>query len=163
MTVTKISLKFQEFDLAINTARLRMAVSIASKLKFGAKSGNRTWIKRFFDEVIGVCGEIAVAKLGKFYFVPGLNEFHIVPDVFRDVEVRSTDRDDGCLIIRDNDVLEHRFILAIVSGSDVVLAGWIYGTEGATSDFLKNPNNHVAAWFIPITKLRPMETFQVGA
>jgi hypothetical protein len=163
MTVTKISLKFQEFDLAINTARLRMAVSIATKLKFGAKSGNRTWIKRFFDEVIGVCGEIAVAKLGKFYFVPGLNEFHIVPDVFRDVEVRSTDRYDGCLVIRDNDVLERRFILAIVNGSDVVLAGWIYGTEGAKSEYLRNPNNHVPAWFIPINKLRPMETFNVQA
>ena len=161
--MTKISLKFQELDLAINTARLRMAVSIATKLKFGAKSGNRTWIKRFYDEVIGVCGEIAVAKLGKFYFVPGLNEFHVVPDVFRDVEVRSTDRDDGCLVIRDNDVLERRFILAIVNGSDVVLAGWIYGTEGAKSEYLRNPNNHVPAWFIPSHKLRPMETFNVQA
>jgi hypothetical protein len=161
--MTKISLKFQELDLAINTARLRMAVSIATKLKFGAKSGNRTWIKRFFDEVIGVCGEIAVAKLGKFYFVPRLNEFHAVPDVFRDVEVRSTDRDDGCLVIRDNDVLERRFILAIVNGSDVVLAGWIYGTEGAKSEYLRNPNNHVPAWFIPSHKLRPMETFNVQA
>ena len=159
--MTKISLKFQEFDLAINTARLRMAVSIATKLKFGAKSGNRTWIKRFFDEVIGVCGEIAVAKLGKFYFVPGLNEFHVVPDVFRDVEVRSTDRYDGCLVIRDNDVLERRFILAIVNDSDVVLAGWIYGTEGAKSEYLGNPNNNTSAWFIPINKLRPMETFNV--
>jgi hypothetical protein len=161
--MTKISLKFQELDLAINTARLRMAVSIATKLKFGAKSGNRTWIERFFDEVIGVCGEIAVAKLGKFYFIPGLNEFHVVPDVFRDVEVRSTDRDDGCLVIRDNDVLGRRFILAIVNGSDVVLAGWIYGTEGAKSEYLRNPNNHVPAWFIPINKLRPMETFNVQA
>jgi|GEM_PF-2164158 hypothetical protein len=161
--MTKISLKFQELDLAINTARLRMAVSIATKLKFGAKSGNRTWIKRFYDEVIGVCGEIAVAKLGKFYFIPGLNEFHVVPDVFRDVEVRSTDRDDGCLVIRDNDVLERRFILAIVNGSDVVLAGWIYGTEGAKSEYLRNPNNHVPAWFIPSHKLRPMETFNVQA
>ncbi len=161
--MTKISLNFQELDLAINTARLRMAVSIATKLKFGAKSGNRTWIKRFYDEVIGVCGEIAVAKLGKFYFIPGLNEFHVVPDVFRDVEVRSTDRDDGCLVIRDNDVLERRFILAIVNGSDVVLAGWIYGTEGAKSEYLRNPNNHVPAWFIPINKLRPMETFNVQA
>ncbi len=161
--MTKISLKFQELDLAINTARLRMAVSIATKLKFGAKSGNRTWIKRFYDEVIVVCGEIAVAKLGKFYFIPGLNEFHVVPDVFRDVEVRSTDRDDGCLVIRDNDVLERRFILAIVNGSDVVLAGWIYGTEGAKSEYLRNPNNHVPAWFIPSHKLRPMETFNVQA
>jgi hypothetical protein len=159
--MTKISLNFQELDLAINTARLRMAVSIATQLEIGAKSDNRTWIKWFYDEVIGVCGEIAVAKLGKFYFVPGLNEFDSVPDVFRDVEVRSTDRDDGCLVIRDNDVLERRFILAIVNDSDVVLAGWIYGTEGAKSEYLGNPNNNTPAWFVPINKLRPMETFNV--
>lgn len=159
--MTKISLNFQEVDLAINTARLRMAVSIATQLKIGAESDNRDWVQWHYDEVIGACGEIAVAKLGKFYFVPRLNEFHVVPDVFRDVEVRSTDRDDGCLVIRDNDVLERRFILAIVNDSDVVLAGWIYGTEGAKSEYLRNPNNHVPAWFIPSHKLRPMETFNV--
>lgn len=159
--MTKISLNFQELDLAVNTARLRMAVSIATQLNIGAKSDNRDWVQWFNDEVIGACGEIAVAKLGKFYFVPRLNEFHSVPDVFRDVEVRSTDRDDGCLVIRDNDVLERRFILAILNDSDVVLAGWIYGTEGAKSEYLGNPNNNTSAWFIPINKLRPMETFNV--
>jgi len=159
----KINLKFPEFDLAVNTARLRMAVSIASNRRFGAQTGNRNWVQRHNDEVIGACGEIAVAKLGKFYFVPGLNEFHSVPDVFRDVEVRSTANEHGMLVVRDNDVLERRFVLAIVRGSAVVLAGWIYGTEGAKSEYLGNPNNNTPAWFIPINKLRPMETFNVEA
>ena len=159
--MTKISLNFQEVDLAINTARLRMAVSIATQLKIGAESDNRNWIKWYTDELIGACGEIAVAKLGKFFFVPGLNEFHAVPDVFRDVEVRSTANEHGMLVVRDNDVLERRFVLAIVRGSVVVLAGWIYGTEGAKSEYLANPYNKTPAWFIPIKKLRPMETFQV--
>ena len=159
--MTKISLNFQELDLAINTARLRMAVSIASNRRYGAQTGDRDWVERHNDEVIGACGEIAVAKLGKFFFVPGLNEFHNVPDVFRDVEVRSTANQQGKLVVRDNDVLERRFVLAIVRGSVVVLAGWIYGTEGAKSEYLANPYNKTPAWFIPIKNLRPMETFQV--
>lgn len=159
--MTRISLKFQEFDLAINTARLRMAVSIASGLNAGNKVRGRSWLKRLYEEVIGVCGEIAVAKLGGFYFVPGLNEFHLVPDVFKDVEVRSTDREEGCLIIRDNDVPGRRFILAIVSGSEVILAGWIYGENGMKDEYLRNPNNHSPAWFVPKHKLSPMEMFKV--
>lgn len=156
-----IKLKFPEFDLACNTARLRMAVSIASNRRAGAQTGDRDWVQRHYDEVIGACGEIAVAKLGKFYFVPGLNEFHNVPDVFRDVEVRATSNKNGMLVVRDNDVLERRFVLAIVRGSVVDLAGWIYGTEGAKSEYLRNPYNKTPAWFIPINKLRPMETFKV--
>jgi hypothetical protein len=160
--VKRISLKFQEFDLAINTARLRMAVSIAAGLNAQNKVSGRSWIRRFYEEVIGVCGEIAVAKLGGFYFVPGLNEFHVVPDVFKDVEVRSTDREDGCLIIRDNDVPDRRFILAIVTGSDVVLAGWIYGNSGMKDEYLRNPNNHSPAWFIPRHRLNSMGMFKVA-
>jgi hypothetical protein len=161
MIMKKISLKFQEFDLAINTARLRMAVSIASRLNAGNKVRNRTWLRRLYEEVVGCCGEIAVAKLGGFYFVPGLNEFHTVPDVFKDVEVRSTDREDGGLIIRDNDVPERRFVLAIVNGNEVYLAGWIYGYDGMKSEFLKNPNNHTPAWFVPRKNLNPMAIFNV--
>lgn len=113
-------------------------------------------VERLSDEVCGACGEIALSKAAGQWFVPSVNTFHRVPDCLGDVEVRSTLRQDGSLIVRDNDASDRRYVLAVVTAPDVFLAGWLYGRECKKSEYLRNPNGHRESWFVPQSALRPI-------
>jgi hypothetical protein len=149
-----VSLTLAEFDLAVNTARLRIVASAARGLNH-ATTYKRNVVTRLHEEVVGACGEIAVGKAFGEFFVPSVNTFHERPDVMRDVEVRATDRADGCLIVRDNDDPGRRYVLAIVDGARVELRGWLRGSEAQQERYLRNPNGHRPAWFVPQSALRP--------
>ncbi len=144
----RIELTLSEFDLAINTARLRMIASESLNCNH-ATTYERTLVKRLEEEVVGACGEIAFAKhIGKF-FVPSVNAFNKEADVGLNVEVRSTIRLDGCLIVRNNDLDDRAFVLAIVDGKNVDLAGWLYGRDAKKDEWIKNPHGYRKAWFVP--------------
>jgi hypothetical protein len=158
---TTVQLTLPEWDLAVNTARIRIIASASQGLNH-ATTYKRDALTRLKEEVIGACGEIGLGKLTGQWFVPGLNTFHSAPDCLRDVEVRSTDRADGSLIVRDNDADDRRFVLAVVSGSKVSFLGWMWGREAKQDRWVRDPHGNRQAWFVPQRVLRSMDSFDVS-
>lgn len=76
------------------------------------------------------------------------------------VEVRSTHHAGGCLIVHETD-RDLPFVLAIVRGATVTLAGWLPGNEGKSRDFWADKGNGRPAFFVPQTFLRDMDTLKV--
>lgn len=150
-----IRITLPEFDLAMGVARLRIMASAMLKLDH-ATTYDRTMIKRLEEEVVGACGEIAVGKWIGGWFVPSVNTFHRVPDCMHNIEVRSTARLDGKLIVRNNDKDDRRFVLALVTGEMVSLAGWVLGADAKRKEWAMNPNGNRDAWFVPQSALNPM-------
>lgn len=143
-------------SVALNAAWLRIVASAATGLNHKT-TYSRSMARRIHEEFVGACGEIAVGKAADKFFVPSVGTFHRVPDCLKDYEVRSTDREDGCLIIRDNDSDERRFILAIATGETVRLVGWMRGADAKKSEFLRDPHGYRKAWFVPQQKLLRIE------
>jgi hypothetical protein len=150
-----VELTLMEFLVTVETAKTRMVASAMQQINH-ATTYDRTWVRRLHEETVGACGEIAVGKYLGAWFVPSVNTFHRVPDCLENVEVRSTDIMDGSLIVRDNDADDRRFILALVEGERVQLAGWIDGAEAKREEWKRNPNGYRLAWFVPQGALRPM-------
>ncbi len=157
---TTVQLTLPEWDLAVNTARIRIIASASQGLNH-ATTYKRDALTRLKEEVVGACGEIGLGKATGQWFVPGLNTFHSVPDCLRDVEVRATDMSYGSLIVRDNDADDRRFVLAVVSGSRVSLMGWLWGRDAKQARWLRDPHGNRQAWFVPQRALRSMDEFEV--
>ncbi len=153
-----IVLIMPEFDLAVNTARIRMISSESQRLNH-ASTYERTLLKRLEEETVGACGEIAVAKHLDGWFVPGVNTFHKVADCMKNIEVRSTTIATGCLIVRDNDDNGRKYILAIVASPSVKLIGWMYGKNAKVDKFKRDPGSRRQAWFVPQDQLYSMNEF----
>jgi hypothetical protein len=151
-----ITLTLPEQSTALNAAWLRIITSAASGLNHNS-TYERTMVKRIQEEFIGACGELAVAKSAGVFFLPSVNTFHRVPDFLSDYEVRSTDLPGGCLIVRNNDDNERRYILATVLDDVVNLVGWIKGSDAKRQEWLRDPGNRRPSWFVPQASLSPIE------
>lgn len=151
-----VPLTLPEYTMAKEAAWLRIAVSESRRLNH-ASTYRRPMSKRLAEEFVGACGEIAVAKARGEFFVPSVNTFHDTPDVPGGYEVRGTDNEAGCLIVRDNDRDDRKYILAILDERGVTLLGWLSGEEAKEDRWVRNPNGYRPAWFVPQACLRPIE------
>ena len=155
---TTVELTLPEFGQAVSTAWMRIMVSAAQGLNHST-TYKRTLITRLQEEVVGACGELAMGKYTDKFFIPSINTFHRVPDCLNDVEVRATSVPHGRLIVRDNDASDRRYVLALVDGHKVRLAGWILGGDAKIAAFADNPHGRRMAWFVPHSSLLRMEDF----
>ncbi len=155
MAIT-VELTLPEMSMALDAAWLRIVVSAQQGLNHKT-TYSRSMSKRIQEEFVGACGEIAVGKAAGVFFVPSVGTFHRIPDCLADCEVRSTDREDGSLIIRDNDSDERRYILAVAVGEMVRLVGWLAGRDAKKQGWMRNPHGYRQSWFVPQSALRPIE------
>jgi hypothetical protein len=153
---TIVTLTLPEWSAAFNAAWLRIVASESQGLN-PATTYERSRIDRLTEEMTGAAGELAVGKWSNTFFVPSVNTFHRVPDCLKDVEVRSTRLLGGCLIVRGNDADDRRYVLAIVNGDQILLAGWLYGHEAKRDEWIRDPHNQRPAWFAPQESLRGMD------
>ena len=80
-----------------------------------------------------------------------------VSDVGTHIEVRSTDRPDGSLIVHETDRSGAVFVLVINNESNTrVLAGWICGYEAKRSQFWQEKCIGRPAYFVPQGELHDM-------
>ena len=103
--------------------------------------------------------EAAVAKLlGKYWESVHPNPGLLCGDV-GNIQVRSTTRPDGRLIIRQQDKRDAPFVLVRGSMPAYDVVGWIIGAD-AMRDEYRNPGDGRpgVAFFVPAEKLKPIET-----
>lgn len=157
MSHVTIELTVSEFAVAVQSAMTRMLVSAGQGINH-ASTYRRTLVERLQEETVGCCAELAMGKFINQYFIPEVGTFHHKPDCLRDIEMRATARQDGRLIVRNNDDAARRYVFATVTGQTVTFVGWMYGYEAKQSKYLSNPNGYREAWFVPQTDLRPIDT-----
>lgn len=150
-----VELTVSEFLQAVNVGMQRMVTS-ASAGHNHASTYERTFVKRLQEETLGACGELAVCKALNRYWDPRLNTFHNVADIGDDIEVRSTDRDGGCLIVRENDPPERWYVLVTGEPPSLTVRGYIKGSKARRDEWVRDPHDHRAAWFVPQSELTPM-------
>jgi len=75
------------------------------------------------------------------------------------LQVRSTPRVDGSLILHRSDHDEHAFVLVCGSFNSWKVAGWMFAREGKRPDCWRPAGGNIrhAAYFVPQGRLRPME------
>ncbi len=121
----------------------------------------RGWRERYLREFQGAFAEAAFCHLIDVPWSRSVNTFHNVPDVEPDWEIRSTHEDGHCLLLRDNDPPERRYVLAVVNRladhPTVKFVGAITGTEGRKRGIERDPGGKRPAWFVDPWRLIPVE------
>ena len=136
---------------------MRRFVSSSVKGHNHASTYERTFYARLEEETVGAVGEYAFCKYHGYTWEESVDTFHSVPDVGTKFEVRATRRDDGCLIVRENDPEDRVYILVTGTAPEVVIRGWVWGREAKQPQFLKNPSGYRPAWFVPQGNLRKLK------
>jgi hypothetical protein len=71
------------------------------------------------------------------------------------VEVRHTYRDDGCLIVRDNDDPGRYYVLVTGNPPTLTIHGWIPGDRARAVGEVRNPHGYRSSWFVRQHLLTP--------
>jgi hypothetical protein len=105
----------------------------------------------------GAGGELAVAKALNVYWDGSVNTFK-QPDLQGGLQVRTRSRHDYDLIIRPGDAPEERYILVTGQMPHYRIQGWARGVDVMLPQYFKSPNDRPEAYFVPASKLQPIET-----
>lgn len=153
--MTVVTLTEWEYKHCVNVATTRMSVSIGKNITDIAYSeGVKDYNERLLIDIRGACGELAVAKMLNKYWAPSVNTFHNVPDIQPNIEVRTTERPDGSLIVRDNDPEDRYYVLVVGVPPTMDVRGFIRGSEAKRDEFLRNPGGRRRSWFVPQSSLQ---------
>lgn len=121
---------------------------------------NSTKHSHFQIDVLGVLGEIAVARYLEIEFSPTVNTFHHTADILHDIEVRTAAMC-GNLIIRpqDRDIKDRKFVFVAIprwedEAPEAYLMGWLKGREAMMNKYWRD--DKPAAWFVPTSDLTPI-------
>lgn len=106
-------------------------------------------------DIEGCCGELAVAKyLGRFWS-------GAIGDISADdvgvVQVRTTGRESGRLILHPEDKDDRVFILVVGNAPRFDIRGWIIAQHGKRDEFWSDPGTGRPAFFVPQSALKPIE------
>lgn len=104
-------------------------------------------------DIEGAAAEMAYCKFRNKYWNASINSFK-AGDCGENVQIRSTPLPNGCLIVREEDLDHHYYVLVIGSSPVFRVAGWIHGKEAKKPEFMKSPNGRPAAYFVPQSYLR---------
>lgn len=149
-----VELTLPEYISAVQVGIVRFTISEAARLN-AATTYPRTWYQRLQEEIIGACGERAWCKYRNQHWDASFNTFHRVADAAGGVEVRSTTRDDGCLIIRHNDDADRWYVLIVGEPPLLRVAGYIKGEDAKIAEWVRDPHRQRPAWFVPQSALKP--------
>jgi len=148
---------FQEMLVAVKAAEVRQ---YEAELLGCKEWKQNTLLDALEIHTVGALAELKVSQwLGKKVKLTH-GTFKDVADVGRDVEVRAVRKEDGKLVIRDNDPTDRRYILTYVSRCSVKLLGWLEGYLALEKGVKANPGGFKEAWFVSQDKLWDMESFE---
>lgn len=152
-----ISLTWPEFIAAAHVGLTRFIASRSSGLN-AATTYQSNWHEQLGRETLGAAAEMVVAKSLDTFYSSGVGTYHDTPDV-GEWEVRATHMEDGCLILRDNDPDDRKYVLVVGKSPNTRIAGWCTGAEGKQVWNIRDPHGERQAWFV---KQRDLHEWRVG-
>ena len=142
MSKVQVKITSEEALQAAIIGLKRRIVSV-DKCLFDNKRVDSAWE----TDVEGAISEFVAAKFLGIEWQAGINTFH-APDVGL-IQVRTTQRTDGKLIVRNDDSDDEAFVLVTGTYPNYFICGWLLGKEAKKEKWIYNPNNKGAAWFVP--------------
>lgn len=131
------------------------AMRQAQNLRDNRRDGNGAPFDQGWQfHIEGALGEMAVAKaLGLFW--GGKGELRYA-DIGR-LEVRTTPRADGRLILHKDDPDEAVFLLVTGCNGCYLIRGWLRAAEGKRENYWTDPAGGRPAYFVPAVDLHPLD------
>ena len=115
---------------------------------------------RWGVNVEGAIAECAFAKAFGMYWGQSVDTFK-EPDVGNRVQVRQTEKDTHCLIVKEKDNDNHIYVLLIGSRGHYWIVGWILGKDAKQKKWIFDPRKTgVVSYFVPQSELHPIETIR---
>lgn len=152
-TMHQVILTQAEIEIAAAVGRLRRVESIRQGLiPAHGFDGHGYWD----IDIEGAGAELAYAKSRGRYWGGCVNTFKGA-DVGTNVQIRSTKRKDGCLIVRDDDPEDHYFVLVTGEIPKFRVVGWMLGEDAKQERWAKEPNGRERAYFVPQGELNRFE------
>ena len=158
----KITLTINEYCHAVREGATRMQISSAQgNREHSNADGAKTPQQLLFEEIIGMCSEMAFAKLYSGYAPMEINSFKSRPDVtvnHKGIEVRGT-RMGKRLILRPGDKAVNRPYVHLqrITDLEYKFKGWIHPND-LKDEWIADPNGRKQpAWFVPNDALRSIE------
>lgn len=111
----------------------------------------------FDQDIQAACSEMAVAKALRIYWPAVFGRIDTTDgDVgFGAIQVRSTRRDGGCLILHPEDPDEHVFVLVTGAVPHFKVHGWLRASVAKTDEFWREDTGR-PAYFVPQHRLLPV-------
>lgn len=123
-----------------------------------SRSVERSWFEHYKNELVGVIAECAYCKWRNIYQSKDLDVFHTKTDTTDGVEIRSITSMDHCLIVRNDDPDERKYILVYVNrNAECQMIGWIRGIEAKKKQWERNPGGKRPSWFVPMQELNEFD------
>ena len=102
--------------------------------------------------VHGAIAEAAVAKaLGLYCNL--CSKDRSLPDIYPNIEVRSTLKPDGPLIVRSKDATDRKYYLVAGMYPNIQIVGWLWGKDCKLPEYYQDVKNPY--WKVPQYKLNP--------
>ena len=147
--------------VTLTTMEMRLAIHVGAERKIESALSNRQNHHGMMDkswdyDIEGAGAEEALAKHLRMYWGGGVNTFKDA-DIGESIQVRWTNKENGRLIIRQNDDDDHWFFLITGTMPTYNIIGHIQGQMGKQSEWLRDYNQRPEAWFVPQEALTGME------
>ena len=110
-------------------------------------------------DILGACGELAFCKGIGLEWEASINSFK-APDAGSDIQVRTSPckaavppDNFGRLIVREEDNIDHRYVLVVGNPPNFVIKGWIRGSNARQDKWIRIESGRPPAWFVPFQEL----------
>ena len=110
-------------------------------------------------DIEGASAEMAFCKFRGEYWTASIGSFKGA-DHGDNIQIRQTKLNNGCLIIRELDNDDHRYVLVSGKSPTFQMHGWILGKDGKRKEYEKNPGGRSPAYFVPQHKLNQFKPNQ---
>jgi hypothetical protein len=155
----KVALTSEDFMVAATRGAVRQLQAI-KKGRMGSDHGSsssRGLSRRLADSVLGDLGEIAVSRVTGLPITSRFEELS-AGDLGNRYEVRTTDLRSGHLLLHDSSPDGRIYILAIVSGLEATVCGWIRAADGKHPDYWRDGDP--GCYYVPQAHLNDIESLE---
>lgn len=161
MATSKSSIvRFSWWDIHLATKHADYRTTISSAANLTHQHFANDYKTKTENELIGVLGEMAVDRFLGGSGTVAHNSFKAIADCGHNIDVRTTQRPDGRLIIRPTDPDDRINVLVVIDQLSARLVGWLKGSEAKQAQFFWAANGKTPAYFVRQEKLHPMEKLQ---
>lgn len=114
--------------------------------------------EQWFYNIVGACGEAAVAKALGLYWPAAINQGKSEADVGLNIQVRCLALPHYDLIVRDDDPDHFAYVLCLGEPPTFSVPGWILGADAKHEKWWKDRGDrNKPCYWVPQESLRPID------
>ena len=147
-----------EMHIKLTEIEMEMAAYVGCRRRTESRARNRKQgpgyneADAWRNDIEGAAAELAYCKAMGIYWPGSLNSFKD-PDCGLMTQIRQTNHENGCLIVRDRDPDEHFYVLVVGHCPTFRIVGWMKGVDAKKNVYVRSPGDQNPAYFVPQKEL----------